>query len=238
MNKLNSFSREEIRNIAIEYSSSNMTRSDFCNKYFISSTTFYNMLDKAIIEHIVSYNTALKMQTKALYNKRLRLGSGKGTEQTKLHYERLFEKRRNFIFTKTERTKILKEFSKRDLIKSKSDFCEEHLFDIDLLEKMLIFSVVYNEIPKKVYNAIKENSLISINNPDIVNRFFDLLENLKEDVQTEKNFTPYELCKKVYSMLYPIVEKPQLESEENDSVSKCLNEVGDLVDDGYSIIDD
>ena len=39
-----------------------------------------------------------------------RVKSKNGAEKTNQHYSNLFEKRRNFIFTKTERIKILKEF--------------------------------------------------------------------------------------------------------------------------------
>ena len=239
MNKLNVFSKYEIRDIAKEYANSCMSRSDFCEKYFISSTTFYNILDKAIVEHMVSYETAIKMQNKALYNKSVRLKSKKGAQTTKQHYTNLLEKRRNFIFTKSERFKILKEFSKRDLRESKAAFCEAHFFDIELLEKILIFSIVYGELPKKTYSKIKENSLMSFSNSDEVNNFFNLLEKLKSDVKSGKTFGVHELYKKVYNLLY--LKSSISTSPENQTATQktnCLNDDGDIVDDGYSIFDD
>lgn len=149
-NKIKSFTREEIKDIAEEYARNDVSRSYFSEKYFISETTFYNMLNKAIIEHIVSFETALRMKKRAIANKKKRLNTNsKGVKSTENHYHILFEKRKVFLFTKKERVRILTEFANRNLKESKTAFCEANVFDLELLEKLLIKSIVYDELPKK-----------------------------------------------------------------------------------------
>lgn len=238
MNKLRTFSRHQIKEICEEYAYSYMTRSDFCEKYFISSTTFYNILNKAVIEHIVSYKTATKMKSKALYNKQLRLNSKKGVEETVNHYYELFEKRKSFVFNRKRRIRLLMDFANRDLKESKSAFCKANIIDIELLEKILVFSVVNNELPKKVYLKIKENSLISISDESKVNNFFDTLETLQKEVKSGKKYDDADmLYKKVYRLLNS--QSEDLNKNNNDSKPiKHLNEDGNFNDDGYAILDE
>lgn len=237
MNRLKSFSRLEIKKIAEEYANSCYTRSYFCEKYNISPSTFYNILDKAIVEHIVSFNTAINMKKRAIANKRERLKSNKGIKSTTEHYNKLLESRNNFIFNKMVRLSILKEFSERDIRESKTEFCINHVFDIELLEKIFIFSIIHNELPNKIYLKIKENSLIAISDTNSVNNFFNLLEKLKEEVMSGKTFEVHELYNKVYNLLNP-KKDIYYENDENVKSTNFLNDNGDIVDDGYSIIDD
>lgn len=238
-NKLRSFSREEIKDIAEEYARNDVSRSHFCETYFISETTFYNMLDKAIIEHIVSFETALRMKKRAIANKKKRLNTNsKGVKSTENHYHTLFEKRKTFLFTKKERVRLLTEFANRNLKESKTAFCEANVFDLELLEKILIKSFIYDELPKKVYSKILENSLISGINNSRVFEFFKILELKKNELKSGKEVNIHYTYLAMYRHFYPTPKETVVEEKDDEEKRPLpVNEDGDIVDDGYSILD-
>lgn len=238
-NKLKSFSRQEIKDIAEEYARNDVSRSHFSEKYFISETTFYNMLDKAIIEHIVSFDMALRMKKRAISNKKKRLNTtSKGVKSTENHYLMLFEKRKQFLFTKKERIKILTEFANRDLKESKLAFCKAKLFDLELLEKLLIKSIVYDELPKKVYSKILDNSLISGINNSRIFEFFKILELKKNEVKSGKQVNIHSLYLMLYKHFYSNQQKTIEENDTEEIKHTPTNNDGDIIDDGYSILDE
>lgn len=239
-NKIKSFTRQEIKDIAEEYARNDVSRSYFSEKYFISETTFYNMLDKAIIEHIVSFDMALRMKKRAISNKKKRLNTtSKGIKSTENHYHTLFEKRKAFLFTKKERVRILTEFANRNLKESKVAFCEANIFDLELLEKLLIKSIVYDELPKKVYSKILDNSLISGIDNSRVFEFFKILELKKNEVKSGKQVNIHYTYLAMYKHFFPATkETVNNEDEDNEEREKSpKNEDGLIIDDGYSILD-
>lgn len=159
MKTLKDFSRDEINKIAEEYATLSVSRSYFIEKYKISSSTFYNILKKAIIEHIVPISTVFKMRDNAIKNSNNKLSNDLSTNRIMIHYDYLLQRRKTFIFSKKKRISLLKEFANRDLSISKLEFCKSHFIDIELLDKMFIQSSIYSEIPKNVYEKIKSRSL-------------------------------------------------------------------------------
>lgn len=238
MNELNSFSRQEIKEIAEEYARNDVSRSHFCEKYFISETTFYNMLDKAIIEHFVSFDIALRMKKRAIENRRKRLNdNSKGVKSTENHYHELFEKRKYFLFSKKRRIRILIDFANRDLKESKAAFCEANTFDLELLEKVLIKSIVYDELPKKVYSKILNNSLLSGLNNARVLEFFKILELKKNEVKSGKEIDIHYTYLDMYRHFFPTSKVTYEEEDIEEEKSLPMNEDGEIIDDGYSILD-
>lgn len=203
MKKLKDISKKEIREIAEYYASSEVSRSYFIKKYNISSSTFYKILDKAVIEHIVSEKIANMMMNRAITNTKEKLKNDIGVNRSYLHYNDLLEKRRSFIFSKKIRIELLKEFSQKDSRESKSEFCNNHFFDIELLDKILIFSTINNEIPKKVYTRIKDNSFASTFNNEATTIFFNILEKFRNNNDNLSDI--YHNVHKLYINIYNLV---------------------------------
>ncbi len=203
MRVLKDFSRIEIKQIAEEYANEPVSHSYFSKKYNISRSTFYNILNKSIIEHIVSYDTAIKMKNRAISNTENKLKTNIGASKISLHYDRIISKRDSFIFSKNTRVKIIRNFANRDPQISKTEFCKINVIDNKLLDKMIIQAIVYNEISKKLYKKIKNNSIYMLksNNKDSVLVLFSVLEELRNKPQPKPHININELyievCKRV-----------------------------------------
>lgn len=185
MRNLKDFSRKQINKIAKDYANFPVTRTFFVELYDISQSTFYSILQKAIIEHIVDIDTVYKIRERAISNmskKREKVN----TNMVYLHYENLLEKRNNFVFCKKERKRIITEFANRDKRIPKKYFCKEQCISIELLDKVLITGICYNEIPKKLYTKIKNDSLIYNNNSKSVLNFFEKIENIRDSINNGK----------------------------------------------------
>lgn len=203
MKILKDFSRMEIKQIAEEYANEPVSQSYFTKKYNISRSTFYDILNKAVIEHIVSYDTVINMKNRAILNVENKFEKTIGTSKILLHYGRIISKRDSFIFSKNKRVKILRDFANRDPKISKTKFCEINFIDTKLLDKMIIQAIAYNEISEKTYKKIKYNS-ISNSKPDNRNStlvLFSVLEELKNrplpKSQININVLYIDICRKV-----------------------------------------
>jgi hypothetical protein len=176
MKKIQDFSRKDLKKIATEYALTEHSHANscICKKYRITSSTFYNILSKAIIEHIVDLNTIFKMMEKSKQNSLTH--SGKGAKIRSIeHYNNLLKKRRSFIFNKKATIDIAKKFAYKDQNISKKDFCNLLFIDIELLDKTLINAIINNYINDDIYIKIKENSCNKLNN-DNTTTFFNKLE--------------------------------------------------------------
>lgn len=161
------FSRRMIKVIAEDYANSSVYHAGthFCEKYNITSSVFYEVLKKAIRESIVSERVGKRIAEKAAQNSGHHGGKG-GSILTMRAYERCFEERKEFEFSKTDVKKYALEFvNSGSLI---GEFCAQHVFDHEMLWKIFMRAIeedIVSDIElerlryrlKKVYVAYEHN---------------------------------------------------------------------------------
>jgi len=133
--------------------------------------------------------------------------------------------------------RIINEFINRDTTISKTNFCKEQFISIELLDKVLIAGICYKEISNKMYEKIKNDSLVYNNYSTNTLRFFKQLESIRNSITDDNNMD----INKIYNLLF-ITSKNKINVEyknNNDEYEKVLktDENGNIVDDGYSILD-
>ena len=227
MKKLNNFSRKKMYEIATFYANNEVTRSYFMKKYDISSSTFYSILKKSIIEHIVDLETVHKIKIRSLENT-LNQCKDLSKKSNSNYYYALIDKRNNFLFSKTSRIKLIKDFVNRDKNISKSIFCKSYYIDVELFDKVLIQAIIYSEISNKLYLKLKNDSLFYYNNSVKVSDFFSNLE------KTKKSISDYNITINVnnyYLYLLEIVNNKNFKRKDT-----ILNNIYNLDDNGNLII--
>lgn len=157
MKRLKDFSRAQIKKIATEYAISEPAcdHSYFEREYEISNSTFYNLLDKAIIESIVDERIAWKIGQKACANSSAKAGGNAGI-RSKIHNANLMEKRRTFKFSKREAKKVATEYAESLL--GKEAFCKKNCITKKLFDNALVRAIAQNWIDDKTYEAIKSKA--------------------------------------------------------------------------------
>ena len=235
MKRLNYFSRKQIYEIGTFYANNEVTRSYFMKKYDISSSTFYSILKKAIIEHIVDMDTVYKIKERSLQNS-LKKYKNLPKNSNSNHYYTLIDKRNIFLFSKSSRIKLIKCFVNRDKSISKPNFCKSCYIDIELFDKILIQSIIYSEISNKLYLKLKNDSLFYYNNSVKVSSFFSSLEEIK------KNISDYNITINVnnyYVELLEMYNNKDLKTRDTTSNNNYnLDNNGNLIIPEFDIIDE
>lgn len=180
MKTLKDLSRQEIKDIAIEYSNTDHlhARTCICEKYQITSSTLYNLLDKAVIEHMVGLNTIQNMQKKAEKNASIHAGDKAGI-RSRTHYHKLLHDRNTFLFSKKTSKELTIAFANRESDMTKKEFCILHCIDIELLDKTLLLAILHHYIAKKVYQIIKARSFENAKKFPTCMLFFQQLDTLR-----------------------------------------------------------
>lgn len=238
MKKIKDFNKKQIKEIALFYAKNPVTRSYFIKKYNISASTFYLILKKAIIEHIVDNDTCRGIEKRALKNI-------KEHEETQnidnhiLYYDKIFLERQSYIGTKKYRYSLMKDFINRDMRISKKDFCKEKFIDIELLDKIIVHCILKSEISDRLYEKLKSNTLISCSYNQNTIMFFYRLDTLRKKISDEviKDFD-------TISFYYNLREKNSNNSDNsysNDESNKPNHEIdenGNIIINDFDIIDE
>jgi len=176
MKRLKDFSRAQIKKIATEYARSEpaCNHSYFEREYEISDSTFYNLLNKAIIESIVDEEIARQIGEKASRNSTVKAGKYAGV-RSKIHNEHLLLKRKNFRFPKKEAKEIVIKYSESSL--SKEKFCEKNCITKKLFDNAMIRAITQNWITNKCYKRLKSKA---IKNHDDSPEVYELFQKLDE----------------------------------------------------------
>lgn len=138
LRKFNSFSKEEIKQIAYEYATSiyTLSRSYFSEKYYTQKYVISKILAFSIIKNIVNDEIAYKIMNKACKNAKLHGGETK----TRLYYENLFKEREEYQKNEYKNMDINNEISQLiSIISSYNDFFfdDEEISSIEKLEDRL-----------------------------------------------------------------------------------------------------
>lgn len=185
MKRLKDFSRKKIREIATEYATTNLAynHSYFEKEYEISEATFYNILQKSIVESIVNDEIAKCIGKKAQANSEQKAGKYAGI-QTKRHQEHLLMKRKTFKFSKSYATKIAIMYSKSNL--DKKSFCHANVIHSRLFDDALVRAVVERWIDDKAYERIKSKAFKNHGSSSNAYELFQKLDKLRNNHNQEQ----------------------------------------------------
>jgi len=183
MRQLRDFSRSKIKEIAEEYANTTLeyTCSYFKKTYGMSRGTFYNLIEKAIIESIVDENTAFKICSKSNQNSIMKVGEQAGARADK-HYIYLMLRRRQFRFSKKRAKEIASEYSESSL--NKKEFCEKNAISIKLFDKTLKTSIVEGYISYKCFERLRDKAIET--RKDSQQEVIDFFENLSKERKNNK----------------------------------------------------
>lgn len=185
MKRLKDFSRSQIKKVATEYATSDLAcnHSYFEREYDISDSTFYNLLDKAIIESIVDEDIARKIGNKAAANASTKAGESAGI-RSKLHNSHLMMKRKNFKFSKVEAKKMAIKYAKSSL--SKEAFCKSNCITKKLFDDALVRAIAECWIDDKTYEEIKSKALQNNGNSSSACELFKKLDAMRNKHKEER----------------------------------------------------
>lgn len=180
MKRLKDFSRKKIREIATEYATTSLAynHSYFEKEYEISEATFYNILQKSIVESIVNDEIAKCIGEKAQANSNQKAGEY-AKIRTKRHHEHLIMKRKTFKFSKNYAKKIAIMYSKSNL--DKKSFCNANVIHARLFDDALVRAVVENWIDDGTYEKIKAKAFKNHSSSSKAYELFQKLDKIRNN---------------------------------------------------------
>lgn len=177
------FSRKQIWEIATKYANTNCaySRDYFSREYDINYSTFYKLLERAVIESIVDEATILRMADKAAHNSDNKAGEG-ARKRSQKHYEYLILKRKVYILPKKEAINLTTNYANSVL--AKPAFLRNNFMDAKLFDRTLYKAILENWVSDEVVEKLKTKSLRYDSSEKVI-AFWDQL--LKYRNENKKN---------------------------------------------------
>lgn len=160
------FSKAQIAEIANYYADpkTKHARDYFAEKYGINHKRFYAILEKAIIQGIVSDEIVKAMKYKAENNAREKVGN-KAINRTREHYSRIMKQRKEYQLPKKQAVKIAKEYSITSV--PKSEFARKNYMTVELLNRTIKRCIIENLIEDDVVRVLEMKSLAKDNSEKV-----------------------------------------------------------------------
>ena len=102
----------------------------------------------------------------------------------------------------------MKDFAYRDLSISKEEFCDLNVIRVKLLDKILIQSVIYDEISKKLYKKIQSNSLNTSSNYSSFILFM-LLEEFRCRANSGESLNINDVYNSIFNTIKKYISNPE-----------------------------
>ncbi len=152
------FSRVQMAELARQYAETEFACSHqfFEQEYNISSSTFYNLLAKAIIIGAVNDKTISLIVRKAVFNSTAKAGEAAGI-RSKKKYAHLIIERQKYLPKEKEILHWTILYSNSPL--SKKSFCRYYCIDSHLLDKIILTAIAKQIITEETFNKLKQKSL-------------------------------------------------------------------------------
>lgn len=179
------FSRKQIYEIAKLYSTGNYSYQDFMKEFGCSHNTFYAIINRAIIESIVSNEVMKAIELVAVFNSTNKLES----ETKDLELVRGVEyrgkrsamcrrvKRLSYICPKKEAVLLIKQYINSP--KPKVEFCKHFFITTRLFDRTLKHSIIYGWITLKTVELLRQKAYL-FNDIAQVDEFFNELLDLRK----------------------------------------------------------
>lgn len=170
------FSRNEVWEIATRYATSKYSHTDFEVAYQSSRSSFYTVLDRAVIENIVDAETVIAMEERAKYNSEVKAGKP-GAIRSEKHYAFLRKKRKEYMLPKEKAIEMTITYA--ESLYSKKLFCRRIHISERLLDRTLYKAIVDNWVSDEVVNLLKAKSL-KLNGDESTIKFWEQLKTYRE----------------------------------------------------------
>jgi len=170
------FSRKEVWEVATRYATSKYSHNDFEEEYQSSRSSFYTVLDRAVIENIVDSDTVGLMEARAKYNSEVKAGKP-GEIRSEKHYSYLKKKRKEYMLSKEEAIKITITYAESPY--SKKQFCRRIHISEQLLDRTIYKSIIDNWVSDEVVMLLKVKSL-KLNGGEATIKFWEQLKSYRE----------------------------------------------------------
>lgn len=174
--------------VTMEYvkSSNEFARTYFCDKYGLTSSAFYKLLEYAVVIGLVEEKVIDKMEEKAITNSKLH-AEGAGAA-TKIKYAKLRMQRiENFLESlEKEEIKEMAEFFAETIEATKGDAAACYQVSLREFDFVLRKAIVDGIVDDDIVDKIEERSIknYSGGNPKFVKHFF---ENLRQERAKTQN---------------------------------------------------
>lgn len=173
------FSRKMIFIIATEYAETDAERSYqyFCQRYNISKSTFYAILERAVVENIVQDETVEKMAAKAGFNSGEKAGKGARKRSNK-HYAKLQQRREEFVLPKKASIEYVSNYAKS--AQNNKEFARRNYISLKLLNRTILKAIVNSWISEDVFYLLKAKSCKEYGTAK-VHEFWEQLERFRNE---------------------------------------------------------
>ena len=176
------------RTIAFDYtqSAANIARSSLMNKYDISESTYYTLLDMAITHHLINDDMVRKILEKKKANQK---SFGNKGYDTQSRHDLLLEQRSSYsAFTKKDIKHIAKYFANHP------DLTKEEISKIygfyrnQALDRVLLRACLELIITDSVFEEMRNRSTLTSRDREKTEKFFDILtQKRNEEKRKRKN---------------------------------------------------
>lgn len=186
---LRQFSRKQIFEIAVAYSTGTYTYHDFLKQYpECSQHQFYTILHLSVYKSIVSEQIARKIQNVAVISSMQKAEDNNADfhsveairRRVSNSWERRIRVMRCFCFSKNEARNLVEDYSHSPL--SKKEFCSQNCINPVLFDKTVIEAVILNWVNDECFNRLYSKAL-SFNNAEMVEHLFTQLSKRRNEVK-------------------------------------------------------
>lgn len=187
------FSRGQIHNIAKSYSTGKYSYHDFMNEFGCSQGTFYSVINRAIVESIVSDSIMEAIETVAVANSACKVDDETANEQLvigaiyrgKHCNTRRRLKRASYVCSKKETIFLIEQYLASNEPKAK--FCEKFYITTKLFDRSLKHAIIYSWINLTVVNQLRKRAYLFYDHSK-VDKLFDTCIELRN--QDKSRVTP------------------------------------------------
>lgn len=176
------------RTIAFDYtqSAANIARSSLMNKYDISESTYYTLLDMAITHHLINDEMVRKILEKKKANQK---SFGNKGYDTQSRHDLLLEQRSSYsAFTKKDIKHIAKYFANHPDLTKEEISKIYGFYRTQALDRVLLRACLELIITDSVFEEMRNRSTLTSRDREKTEKFFDILtQKRNEEKRKRKN---------------------------------------------------
>lgn len=181
------FSREQIYDVAKAYSTGKYSYHDFMNEFGCSQNTFYSVINRAIVESVVSDSIMEAIETVAVSNSACKVDDETSNEQWVvriIHRGRHCNTRRRlkrafYVCSKKETIFLIEQYLAS--AEPKAKFCEKFYITTKLFDRSLKHAIIYSWINLTVVNQLRQRAYLFYDHSKVDKLFDTCIELRKQD---------------------------------------------------------
>lgn len=169
------------RTVAFDYtrSAASIARSSLMEKYDISESTYYTLLDMAITHHLINDDVAKQILEKKKSNQKT---FGNNGYDSQVKYNLLVEQRNSYsAFSKKDIKHIAKYFANHPDLTKEEISKIYGFYRVQALDRVLLRACIELIITDKMFEEMRRRSTATSSNQERTEKFFDLLTQKRND---------------------------------------------------------